>query len=58
MPESNSQPTPAAIRQCAKWLAFCVRIGWPKTVLDDFERLWWQYHDDRGELYPPGSQRV
>ena len=29
---------------CADWLSKCLRLGWPKSALDDLERLWWQYH--------------
>ena len=39
-----------ALRQCAEWLAFCLRIGWQRSQLDDLERLWWQYHNDKGSL--------
>lgn len=39
-----------AIRQCAEWLAYCLWIGWKKSDLDALEALWWQYHDERGNL--------
>lgn len=35
---------------CGMWLAYCLRIGWPKSDLDFLESLWWQYHDDNGRL--------
>lgn len=43
-------PTQKALRECAEWLAFCVRIGWSKSVLDQLEALWWEFHDERGQL--------
>jgi hypothetical protein len=39
-----------AILACAQWLSYCLSIGWPKTDLDELERLWYQYHDDNGKL--------
>ncbi len=39
-----------AIRACAAWLAYCLRIGWEKSSLDELERLWWKHHDDDGAL--------
>jgi hypothetical protein len=42
--------TQQALRACAEWLGFCLKIGWRKEDLDALERLWWQYHDDQGRL--------
>jgi hypothetical protein len=42
--------TSRAIKQCAEWLSYCLKIGWPKSALDQLEDLWWQYHDDYGRL--------
>jgi hypothetical protein len=39
-----------AIRACAKWLSFCLSIGWSKSDLDALEALWWKYRDDNGVL--------
>lgn len=44
------QPTTRARTACAEWLQCCLRIGWPKSLLDDLEQLWWQYHDKYGNL--------
>ena len=33
-----------ALRECALWLAFCMKVGWPRERLDDLEDLWWEYH--------------
>lgn len=43
-----------AMLACAEWLAYCLEIGWLKSQLDDLERLWWQYHDDQGNLIRGG----
>lgn len=40
--------TSKARNDCASWLAMCVRLGWPKSALDDLESLWWRYHDNTG----------
>ena len=45
--------TGRAIRACAEWLVFCLRIGWKTDQLVSLERLWWQCHDDRGHVLPP-----
>lgn len=44
------QPTPKAAKDCAAWLALCLRLGWERDQLDFLETLWWKYHDDRGML--------
>lgn len=36
--------------KCGKWLAYCLQIGWSRTLLDDLERLWWKYHDEHGNF--------
>jgi hypothetical protein len=33
-----------AIRACAEWLAYCLKIGWKREQLDELERLWWMHH--------------
>ncbi len=45
-------PTMRGLRACAAWLAYCVRIGWPKSSLDRLEEIWWQHHDRNGRLFP------
>ena len=42
--------TRKAILACARWLSYCIEIGWEKNELDDLEALWWKYHDDQGHL--------
>ena len=42
--------TRKAIRECAIWLSTCVRLGWRHKDLDLLEALWWQYHDEHGNL--------
>jgi hypothetical protein len=43
-------PTQKAIKECAKWLSYCLKIGWSKGSLDQLERIWWEYHDEMGKL--------
>ncbi|QPF81703.1 hypothetical protein IC762_12465 [Bradyrhizobium genosp. L] len=43
-------PKKKAIMACARWLAYCLQIGWKRSDLDRLETLWWEYHDDNGEL--------
>ena len=43
-------PTNRALRACANWLAYCLKIGWPAKDIPRLEELWWQYHDERGNL--------
>lgn len=43
--------TEKASKKLAKWLAYCLEIGWSKDHLDALEELWWKYHDSKtGEL--------
>lgn len=39
-----------AAKACAQWLVFCLRIGWQRSQLDALERVWWEHHDDYGNL--------
>jgi len=41
-----------AVMACAEWLKYCLSIGWRKSDLDDLQRIWWQWHDDDGNLIP------
>jgi len=50
MPTDTEQPTTRALKQCAEWLCKCLELGWPKSALTDLEKLWWKYHDERGNL--------
>lgn len=29
---------------CAKWLRYCLSIGWNRSDLEELERIFWQYH--------------
>ncbi len=49
-PTLDRRPTRKAVWDCAVWLDFCVRIGWEKSALDRLSEIWWQYHDDEGNL--------
>lgn len=42
------EPNLIARRKCADWLTTCLDLGWPRSALDDLEKLWWKYHDNRG----------
>jgi hypothetical protein len=42
--------SPNALLACARWLGFCLKIGWQQADLDRLEALWWEHHDDRGRL--------
>ena len=35
---------------CARWLQQCLAIGWKKSDLDLLQDIWWQWHDDDGQL--------
>jgi len=43
-------PSNKALRACANWLSYCLKIGWPTKDIHRLEELWWQYHDERGNL--------
>ena len=40
------------VEKCAKWLVYCLSIGWRKDQLDELERTWWKYYgkpkEDKG----------
>lgn len=43
-------PTPNAAQNCAEWLKWCRRNGWPKESTSRLCDLWWEFHDDEGNL--------
>jgi hypothetical protein len=45
--------TGQALWHCARWLKYCLSIGWTKSDLDALEHLWWECHDDHGRLIQP-----
>ena len=34
--------------KCAKWLSYCLEIGWRKSDLPELQKLWMNGHDDKG----------
>ncbi len=48
--ERRSRPSTQALAACARWLAYCLDLGWPRSDLDRLEHLWRRHHDDRGRL--------
>ena len=36
--------------KCARWLAFCLKIGYGKNQLDGLEKIWWKFKDHNGNL--------
>lgn len=47
--------TMRGLRLCAKWLAYCLRVGWRRNQLDALESLWWAHHDGNGNLTQGGG---
>lgn len=39
-----------AIQDCAVWLNYCLSIGYTKEQLDALEKIWWEHHDENGNL--------
>lgn len=48
--DDGGRRTTEAIRKCAEWLSYCLKIGWPRSSLDELQELWWKYHDNNGNL--------
>jgi hypothetical protein len=48
--EGVEMKTGQALLHCARWLKYCIDIGWSKADLPRLEVLWWKCHDDRGRL--------
>ena len=49
-PDVPPSATASALRKCARWLAYCLSIGWRRDHLDALEALWWKHHDNTGRL--------
>ena len=39
-----------AQRDCNEWLHSCLRLGWRRQHLDALETIWWEHHDQFGNL--------
>lgn len=37
----------------AKWLEYCLEIGWQKSQLDDLSAIWDKYRDEYGNFKSP-----
>lgn len=48
--EGKQERTQEALLDCANWLSQCLGFGWRKDQLDDLEKIWWMFHDNRGKL--------
>jgi len=51
------RPTLKAAKDCSNWLRACSDLGWRKEDMGRLADLWWEFHDDEGNLYPPGQTR-
>jgi hypothetical protein len=50
--------TSKARTECAKALAYFLKLGWPKSSLDALEELWWQVRDDNGNVRVPDEEKL
>lgn len=50
---AQRNPKPAALRQMANAMREMLRIGFKKRDLDWLEALWWEIHDDNGNIPEP-----
>jgi hypothetical protein len=41
-----------AMVACLEWLTYCLKIGWSISEYRRLEALWWEFHDDDGNLCP------
>ena len=44
--------TARGIRKLKAWMAFVKSAGWPESTWGRLVDLWWEHHDDNGELKP------
>ncbi len=42
--------TSKAVIACGYWLSACLKLGWSRADFDWLEALWWEHHDDHGNL--------
>jgi hypothetical protein len=50
--QDGRNPTSNAARKCAEWLRWCRENGWPAEATGRLCDLWWEFHDDDGNLVP------
>ena len=56
--ENAIQPSTDAIKKCAEDLNRCLGFGWPKSSMDRLEEIWWDCHDDNGDVSNTATQPV
>ena len=39
-----------ALRACAEWLSYCLKIGYGRDQLNALEAIWWEHHDGNGRI--------
>ena len=47
-----AQRSKQAMMAADGWLDYCIKIGFSHDDLSDLDRLWWQHHDENGNLIP------
>lgn len=52
MTESERRPTNLGAKRCSAWLSKCKELGWLPSQMGMLCDLWWEYHDDNGNLTP------
>ena len=51
MKKDLEQPTQKAQMAFLKWVAYCIEIKFcDKSDIDKLEKIWWEYHDFRGNV--------
>jgi hypothetical protein len=51
-------PKTQAIKRCSEWLAYCKSIGWPASSMGRLCDIWWEFHDDDGNLRESSTPTV
>lgn len=49
---SSDNRSQKAMLACLNWLTYCLKIGWNVNDVPRLESLWWEFHDDQGNLCP------
>lgn len=52
----SRRPTNRGARKCLEWIKACQDIGWPKSTIPSLVDIWWEYHDDDGNLIESSAQ--
>lgn len=55
---SDRKPTALGAKRALAWLDWCRQNGWEAAELGRLSDIWWEFHDDNGELIKEAARET